>query len=123
MYCEKLIKRLQDVLLEAMPSLDHEELTHLWYISNRAKFGIYRELIEKMLEKMCALVSGMQIRELCLLVRGFDHFKEIQDYEDVCRGILEKIQKKLGNNRQYQKEIVKQIFKKLDNRKKKVEIV
>ena len=41
-YCEKLIKRLQDVLLEAMPSLDHEELTHLWYISNRAKFGIYR---------------------------------------------------------------------------------
>lgn len=33
--------------------------------------------MEKMLEKMSGLVDRMSVRDLCLLVRGFDNFKEL----------------------------------------------
>lgn len=59
MNCELMIKRLQDLILEAIPSLDNEELANLWYLSTRAKFGIYSHLTNQMLEKMMAYAPNM----------------------------------------------------------------
>lgn len=75
MHCEKIIKRLQDILLEAIPSFDHEDIANVWFLCSKAKFGIYSELIDKLLSKIEEFLVNMEEREICLLVRGFARFK------------------------------------------------
>lgn len=55
-------------------SLDNEEIARQWYLICKANFLFPHSLIQKMFFKIEQSMKNMEVKELCLIIRGLSRY-------------------------------------------------